>query len=157
MLALFTEFYRHNNQNTMNCFTLKTVNNHNASTSALCSVDTHFDASTTAFEKIVGKGVFACYEQFLFFPQCFLFNQIIVSPFVHIFDVISLFDAQSEKPEIGISGKGLRTWALVRLEAQDSFMEVSFGKLHYSQTLVLVKPRIYNVDDYLNCQHCVTP
>ena len=40
----------------------------------------------TAFENIVEKGEIAHYEQILIFPQCFLFNQIIVSPFVHIFD-----------------------------------------------------------------------
>ena len=36
----------------------------------------------------------------------FLLNQIIVSPFVYIFD-ISLFVAEFEKPKIGISAKGL--------------------------------------------------
>ena len=41
-------------------------------------IDTHFDASTTAFENIVGKGEIACNEQFLLYPQCFLLNQIIV-------------------------------------------------------------------------------
>ena len=45
--------------------------------------------------------------QYLLFPQCFLLNQKIVSPFVHIFDVISLFAAELEKPKIGISGKEL--------------------------------------------------
>ena len=62
----------------------------------------------TAFEKIVGKGEIARYEQFLLFPQCFLLNQIIVSPLVHMFDIISLFTAQFEKPKIGISGTGLK-------------------------------------------------
>ena len=61
----------------------------------------------TAFDNIVGKGEIARYEQFLLFPQCFILNQIIVSPFVHIFDIISLFVAELEKPKIGISGKGL--------------------------------------------------
>ena len=46
-------------------------------------------------------------EQFLHFPQCFQLNQITVSPFVHIFDIITLFDVESEEPKIGISGKGL--------------------------------------------------
>ena len=74
----------------------------------LYSIDTHFDTSTTdAFENIVGKGEIALNEQFLLLPQCFLLNQIIVSPFVHIFDIISLFAAELEKPKIGISGKGL--------------------------------------------------
>ena len=62
----------------------------------------------TAFENIVGKGEIARNEQFLLFPQCFLLNQIIVSPFVHIFDIISLFAAEFEDSEIHISGKGLK-------------------------------------------------
>ena len=61
----------------------------------------------TAFENIVGKGEIACNEQFLLFLLGFLLNQIIVSPFVHIFDIISLFAAELEKPKIGISCKGL--------------------------------------------------
>ena len=61
----------------------------------------------TAFEIIVGKGEIACNKQFLLFPQCFQLNQITVSPFVHIFDIISLFAAEFEEPKIGISGKGL--------------------------------------------------
>ena len=61
----------------------------------------------TAFGNIAGKGEIACNEQFLLFPQCFLLNQIFVTPFVHIFDIISLFAAEFEEPKIGISGKGL--------------------------------------------------
>ena len=52
------------------------------------------------------KGEIAHNEQFLLFPQCFRLNQIIVSPFVHIFD-ISLFAAELEEPKICISGKVL--------------------------------------------------
>ena len=59
------------------------------------------------FENIVGKGEIACNEQFLLFPQCFLLNQMIVSPFVHISDLLSLFAAELEEPKIGIPGKGL--------------------------------------------------
>ena len=73
----------------------------------LYSINTHFDASTTAFENIVGKGEIAGYQQFLLFPQCFQLNLIIVSPFVNIFDLISLFAAELEEPKIGISSKGL--------------------------------------------------
>ena len=61
----------------------------------------------TAFENIVGKGEIALNKQFLIFPQCFLLNQIIESPFVHIFDIISSFAAELEEPKIGISGNGL--------------------------------------------------
>ena len=55
----------------------------------------------------MGKGEIARYEQFLLFPQGFLLNQIIVSHFVHIFHITSLFAAELEEPEIGILGKGL--------------------------------------------------
>ena len=56
----------------------------------------------TAFENIVGKEESACYKQFLLFPQCFLLNQKIVSPFVNIFDIIPLFAADLEEPKTGI-------------------------------------------------------
>ena len=46
-------------------------------------------------------------QQFLLSPQCFLLNQIIISPLVHIFDIISLFSGELEEPKFGISGKGL--------------------------------------------------
>ena len=55
----------------------------------------------------MGKGDIARNEQFLLFPQCFLLNLIIVSPSVHIFDIISLFAAELADPKIGILGKGL--------------------------------------------------
>ena len=61
----------------------------------------------TAFENIAGKEEIARNKQFLLFPQCFLLNHKIVSPFVNIFDIISLFAASLEEPKIGISGKGL--------------------------------------------------
>ena len=56
----------------------------------------------------MGKGEIARNEQFLLYPQCFLLNQIIVSPFVHIFDIISLFTAEFEELKIDILGKGLK-------------------------------------------------
>ena len=56
----------------------------------------------TAFENIEGKEEIARNEQFLLFPQCFLLNQKIVSPFVNIFDIISLFVAELEEPKIGM-------------------------------------------------------
>ena len=59
----------------------------------------------------MGKGEIARNEQFLLFPPCFLLNQIIVSPFVNIDDIISLFPAELEKPKIGISGKELKYFA----------------------------------------------
>ena len=51
-----------------------------------------FDENGGKFSKTVEN------EQFLLFPQCFLLNQIIVSSFVHIFDIISLFAAEFEGP-----------------------------------------------------------
>ena len=51
-------------------------------------------------------------EQFLLFPQCFLLNQKIVSPFVNIYDIISLFAAELEEPKIGMWGKGLKHMVL---------------------------------------------
>ena len=63
----------------------------------------------TAFESIVGKGEIVHDEQFLLFPQRFLLNQINVSPFVHISDILSLYAAELEEPKIFISGKGLTT------------------------------------------------
>ena len=57
----------------------------------------------------MGKDEIASNKQFLLFPQCFLLNQTSESPFVYIFDIISLFAAEFEKPKIGISGKGKKT------------------------------------------------
>ena len=63
----------------------------------------------SALENIVGKGEIARYEQFLLFQQCFLLDQIVASPFVHIVDIVSFFffAAELEEPKIGISGKVL--------------------------------------------------
>ena len=61
----------------------------------------------TAFENIVGKEKIARNEQFLLFPQCFLLYQKTASPFVNIFDIISLFAAELKEPKIGIWGQGV--------------------------------------------------
>ena len=88
----------------------------------------------TACDNIVGKGEIARNEQFLLFPQRFLFNQIIVSPFVHIFDIISLFAAESEEPEIGISGKGFSflVYSNQMLPLIDARLHIYYGvyKMH---------------------------
>ena len=55
----------------------------------------------------MGKGEIARDEQILLFPQYFQLNQITVYPFVHIFDIISLFAVELEEPRIGILGKEL--------------------------------------------------
>ena len=65
----------------------------------LYSIDTHFDASTTdrfwkpkwEKEKLLVMSNFS-------FSHSFLFYQIIVSPFVHIFDIISLYAAEFKEP-----------------------------------------------------------
>ena len=59
----------------------------------------------TAFENIVEKEEIARNEQFLLFPQCFLLNQKIVSPFVNIFDILPLHNvlaAELEEPKTGM-------------------------------------------------------
>ena len=56
----------------------------------------------TSFENIVGKEEIAHNDQLLLFPRCFLLNQKIVSPFVSILDIISLFVAELEEPKIGM-------------------------------------------------------
>ena len=56
----------------------------------------------TAFENTAGKEEIARNDQFLLFPQCFLLYQKIVSPFVNIFDITSLFAAEMKEPKIGI-------------------------------------------------------
>ena len=56
----------------------------------------------TAFKNIVGKEEIPGNEQFLFFPKCFVLNQKIVSPFVNVDDIISLFAAELEEPKIGM-------------------------------------------------------
>ena len=59
-------------------------------------INTYFDASTTdSLWKHRN-------EQFLLFPQCFLLNQKVVSPFFSIYEIISLFAAELEEPKIGI-------------------------------------------------------
>ena len=55
--------------------------------------------------KTFWEGEIAHNKQFLPFLQFFLLNRIIVSPFVHIFDIISVFPAEFEKPKLGMSGK----------------------------------------------------
>ena len=68
------------------------------------------------------KGEIAHNEQFLLFPQCFQLNQITVSSFVHIFDIISLLAVELEEPRIGISGKGLKPFTDGRYQYQLMFV-----------------------------------
>ena len=68
----------------------------------------------------MGKGEIAGSEQFLLFPQCLQPNQLTVFPFVHIFDIISLFAVELEQPKIGKSGKDL-TNLLVLLSNSENY------------------------------------
>ena len=80
----------------------------------------------------MGKEEIAHNEQFLLCSQCFLLNQMIVSPFVHIFDSISVFTAEFEEPKIAISGKGL-IWGHICL------------KMLFSRTFPFLGNKIYDL------------
>ena len=80
----------------------------------------------SAFENIVGKGEIVHKKQFLLFPQCFLLYQISVSPFVHIFDFISLFAGVLEESKISISGKGLKHLQMTVISNVAQMMEFFF-------------------------------
>ena len=72
------------------------------------SIDTHLTHQQQKALKTLWKKKWESgNQQFLLFPQRFLLDQKIVSPFVNIFDIIFLFAAEVEKPKIGIRGKGL--------------------------------------------------
>ena len=93
-----------------------------------------------AFENIVGKGEIARNEQFLLFPQCFLHNQMIVSPSVNIFDTIPLFAGEFEEPKVGISGKGLRQNSrLVQIQSSAD------NKINLTQNLKFVLGNVENI------------
>ena len=89
----------------LSCSTQSWISLHKVWT--LYSIDTHFNASTTdSIWNITGREEIARNEQFLLFPQCFLLNQIIASPFVHIFDAISLSVAEMEDLKMAYQVKG---------------------------------------------------
>ena len=94
----------------------------------------------TAFENIVEKEEIARNEQFLLCPQCFLLNQVILSLFVHIFDIISLSAAELGEPKIGISGKGLNKFYFKHLRNYPSSFDTISQKgscHHLFQKVVL--------------------
>ena len=64
----------------------------------------------------MGKEEIARNEQFLLFPQFFLLNQKIVSQFVNIFYIKSLFAAELEEPKIAMWDKGLKGSLMQRLD-----------------------------------------
>ena len=49
-------------------------------------------------------------SDFFFSHNVFYSIRKIISPFVNIFDIISLFAAELEEPKIGMWGKGLSLW-----------------------------------------------
>ena len=59
-----------------------------------------------AVGNIVGKQEISRNEQFLLFPQCFLLDEMIESPFVHNFYTISLFVAVFESLKSAYLVKG---------------------------------------------------
>ena len=82
----------------------------------------------------MGKEEIARNEQFLLFPQCFLLTQKIVSPFVKIFDIKSLFAAELEEPNIGISGKGLNDGLYLQTRAPHSFQRSTVAAFYLKCT-----------------------
>ena len=95
----------------------------------------------TAFENIVGKGEIARYEQFLLFPQCFLLYQIIVSPFAHIFYILSLFAGELGEPKIGISVKGLTLYKTNKISDWFKLKDFADDKMNVTQKLNLILGR----------------
>ena len=69
-------------------------------------IDTHFDATTTdRFGKHCGKRKkMPGRRNFSFFHNV-SYSVEVVTPFVRIFVIISLFAVELEEPKIGISGK----------------------------------------------------
>ena len=92
----------------------------------------------------MGKGEIACNKQFLLFPQCFLLNQIIVSLYLHIFDIISLFAAELEECKISISGKGL-TLPNDKILDYSKFKALADDKIIVTQKLKFGLGRVENI------------
>ena len=95
--------------------------------------DNHFKASEqqTTYENVVGKEEIACNEQFPLFPQCFLLNQKIVSPFLNISDILSSFAAELEELKIGIWGKGLSFgWKKKEPQKLDQGLQITWENVH---------------------------
>ena len=89
----------------------------------------------TACKNILGKGEVASNKHFLHFPHlCFVLNQIIVSPFVHISDIVSLVAFKFEEPKFGISIKGLTLYQTTKLYTSPN----SKGKIYVTQKLKFI-------------------
>ena len=98
----------------------------------------------TTFENSVGKREIAWNEQFLLFPQCILLNHIIVSPVVHIFDIIVSLAAELEGPKIGISGKGL-TLSYHKISVWSKLKALADDKINVTEKLKFVLGRVENI------------
>ena len=70
----------------------------------------------------MGKEEIARNEQFLLFLQCFQLYHKIVSPFVNIFDILSLFVAELEEPK----GEGLMSHTVTILVSHYFSLQASF-------------------------------
>ena len=53
---------------------------------------------------------------------------MIVSPFIHIFDIISLFAAELEEPEIGISGKVINGFHCFHRDLEGDYDELPMDR-----------------------------
>ena len=92
----------------------------------------------------MGKEEIACIKQFLLVPQCFLFNQVIVSLFVLIFDIVSLFAAEMEEHKIGISGNDL-TRPNDKILDQSKLKEFADDKVNVTLKIKFVLGRVENI------------
>ena len=90
----------------------------------------------------MGKGEIARNKQFLLFSQCFLHNQIIVYPFVHIFDIISAA-AEFKEPKIGISGKGLKMKAELKLLPVQGWGFRGLAMRHHQKASAPAVPKLF--------------
>ena len=101
------------------------------------------------------KGKLLLKKQLLHFPQCFLLNQIIVSPFVHIFDIMSLVAFELEEPKIGISGKGLNQFpSIVMLGMKGCYISASgVIQSHHGPLVIGISRKIVEKGENAGYQH----
>ena len=72
--------------------------------SQTCQILSHLQVAFGKVKTLLNEEEKATYrnEQFLLFPQFFSIQSDNCTPFVHIFDIKSLFDAELEDPKLGI-------------------------------------------------------
>ena len=86
----------------------------------------------------MGKEEIARNEQFLLFLQCFLLQSDYCTQFVHIFDIIFLFAAELEEPNIGIWGKGVKSKLTFYIMVK-SRKDINNVSCHYDKTEMMLK------------------